>query len=863
MKRKYLVTLIIFFVLFLISGNVTAQTPADTVMIQKLISYMTDLEFQLALSQYVEQLFAEYGYENLPRERFLVSLMRLINNEMRERIADPREASDKYFKELYAQLNELQALKQRLETAGISELDTYINELQSRMKQTIKAGEVNYKKKKVFEDALQLLYVAEEMIKLDQLRTPENLNQKISSSKDKLFNVFGEVGNVEQVPIKERPTIFDLYEEWRLTETYKFNSRLLDVKIARTKLIKSGSLQDITRMFNNQLRMAYEAFNYFDYDLCDRLLEDLVETYPSAGVRDFEDVYFYWGESNFALLRLDRARSIYEHLLQEYPNTVYLPRVYSRLIQIAYKLDEPDELINLYSSYQNVASSTDEDYYDIQFIAALTFYNQADFNRAVDILLSFPKDNPFYYLTQYLVGTVYAAGQNYELAQDVFTQLVEGKSTPEDIYSRALYKLALIHYEQGAYLAAIEYLTLIPETYYRYDKVLNALAWAYFKFEQFRAAGTQTWNYSQAKFYARRLLDEFYGSEHRMEAESLLGYIAQLEGDPQIALHLYGDVYESKAKKDDVQNYLEEKDNLEKLYAEAKKMERKALHENNPEAYVKASDLATELEDKLYEMDLMETGAVGSAISTEIGEIIEQLDELLILKEKARTAGNKYALMRIDSVIVRLSTVLDYFPQEYLKSASTFNLFDAHPVTRKVAEYEFRNKKNSQLRQEILGEMTAIDMQISNLQNEVERKKLQGDYQAVVSLEQRIERLSEIRKKYDQLYAAAHEISAGEPYAEFDAWGDFGAFGMIDVNFGQRDRLRARMADVSRIYNVVTDLMSERRGEIEDRFKKIEAEIRFMTMKARLEERVRLRAERERNFRESYFDQRTSEFEEK
>jgi len=34
-------------------------------------------------------------------------------------------------------------------------------------------------------------------------------------------------------------------------------------------------------------------------------------------------------------------------------------------------------------------------------------------------------------------------------------------------------------------------------------------------------------------------------------------------------------------------------------------------------------------------------------------------------------------------------------------------------------------------------------------------------------------------------------------------------------------------------------------------------------MKARLEERQRLRAERERSFRETYFDKRTSEFEEK
>jgi hypothetical protein len=59
------------------------------------------------------------------------------------------------------------------------------------------------------------------------------------------------------------------------------------------------------------------------------------------------------------------------------------------------------------------------------------------------------------------------------------------------------------------------------------------------------------------------------------------------------------------------------------------------------------------------------------------------------------------------------------------------------------------------------------------------------------------------------------------------------------------------------------DRLAERREVVEDKMKKIEAEIRFMTMKARLQERQRLRAEREQSFRETYFDQRTSEFEER
>lgn len=220
-------------------------------------------------------------------------------------------------------------------------------------------------------------------------------------------------------------------------------------------------------------------------------------------------------------------------------------------------------------------------------------------------------------------------------------------------------------------------------------------------------------------------------------------------------------------------------------------------------------------------------------------------------------------MMKIDSTLIRLSVTLERFPADYYQKALAYNWFDAYPVTRKVVEHEFKVKKNRQIRQTIKAEMHKIDEQEAFLQQQVEAAKAAGDYKKVVELERKIDRLGELRKNYDRLYASSFQLSEGEGYAEFDQWGDFGAFGVIDVNFGQRDRLQAKMKDVSQLYTSVTDLLSQRRQELEDRFKKIEAEIRFMTMKARLEERVRQRAERERSFRETYFDKRTSEFEEK
>ena len=863
MGRYILFCLVFVSLLSLMSSQVFAQSAADTTELKASIQHFSELEFQAALVNYVEELLASYGEEALPQEKFLISLMRLVNNEMRGRIKNQRVAIEKYFNDLKNELDELKALKGRLKTAGISELDSYINELEARMRLTIKAGEVDYKKKKVFEDALQLLYVAEEMIKMDQLREPGTLNKRISKSKDMLLNAFGEVGNTDDVKLDFEPTIFNLFEEWSKTESYKYNARLIDVKIARSNLLKAGTIETVQRMFNNQLKYAYTAFNYFEYDLSDRLLEDLVDAYSSVGVRDFEDIYYYWAESNFALQRFLRAQEIYQHLLEAYPNTVYLSRTYGRLIEIAYKLNQPQEAAKYYSKYQNVASPSDAEYYDIQFAAALSYYDLSDFNRAVEILLSFPKSNPYYYFAQYLVGTIYAAGQNYDLAYEVFETMANSESTPFDFYCKSLYKLSLITYERGGYLTSIQYASLIPETYARYDKVLNVLAWSSFMVQQLSTAAPEDRDYTQAKYFAHRLLEEFYGSEHRMEAEGLLAYIYQLEEKPTLAVNLYQNAYESKTKKKDIVNYLEEKDSLRILYDQAKTFEETALRKNDRNAYVKASSVANNLQETVVDLDLAEISPIGAAVSREIMEILDQLDQMNQLKARAKEEGNNLAIAKIDSMMLRMTAVLDMFPDKYLQTAIAYNWFDAYPVAQKVADYEIQTTKKKQIRENILNEMALIDSRMINLQTEVERAKLKGDYATVVSIEQKIQKLVEIRKRYDRLYAQAAELTPGEEYAEFNQWGDFGAFGIIDVNFGERDRLQRKMADVSTLYNSVMDRLAERREVVEDKMKKIEAEIRFMTMKARLQERQRLRAEREQSFRETYFDQRTSEFEER
>lgn len=864
MKRAS--SLFVIFVLFtlvpILFANPLPQTPQDTLVLKRLIKVTNELELKIELEKYVDQLTLQYSETRVPQEKFLIALMWLINREMSRRLENPKQARQAYFNDLHRMLEEISQLKARLRTANITDLNTFVNDLEDKIQTTLKAGEINVKKKKVFEDALQLLYVAEETIKLDQSRAgAPQISQKISQSKEKLMSAFGEVPTEAMPATTKPPTVYDLFNEWKKTDLVKYELRLTDVKLVRQSLLKTAGLEPILRMFNDELRYAYEEYNFGEYDFADRLFEDIAETYPNWGIKNLDDVYYYWAESNFALNRYLRAQRIYEELLKKYPTTSYLSNAYSRLIEINYHLKNYPKVIEYADFYRNIASTDNPNYGDIQFLIALSYYENQNYDQAVDAFLNIPQTHPYYPLAQYFMGNAYAAAQLYDEAQSVYSNLIQVTSTPPEIYARAAYKLACLSYERKSYLQAIQYLSSIPATFDRYDKVLNALAWSYFEYERSKPP-EEAKNYEPAKTYAQLLVDKYYASPYIMEAKSLLAYINQINEEPVEAIDLYREVYKTKATRREVDAYIQERERLRNLYYDAQNMREQALIQNNAEGYARATDLVERLENQLQALELSEASGVGSAAYEEIEAMVSQLETLNRMRQEAVQNENKEALKKIDSLAVRLTAVLSTFPIEYIERARSFNMFDKYPLTKWVAEESYKYNNMSDKRLDISEEMARVDATLQDLDEQIAVARAEKNFGLAVRLEQDRDRLVELKKRFDEIFTSTYQIPATEnPYPEFSRWGDLGAFGIINVHFDQKKKIEDLSKRIAASFEVVNKQITERKEVIEDKIKKIEAEIRFMTMRARMEERLRLRAERERAFRESYFDTRRSEVE--
>ena len=862
MARIFLVFIMcfLFLPLYSIAQTSNQQKIED---LEKLVEYTSEIEFQYALEDYVKGLFVDYGINKIPQEYFLISLMQVINKEYSNRLEHPDKARQNYFSELKNMLDEIHVLKQRLRNAGIKELSGFISDLEGRIKFTVNSSEINFKKKKVFEDALQMLYVAEEMIKLDKLQEPEqtvSLNQKLSESKKDILTAFGEV-SPEAVPTSGKHTIYNLFSEWKSLDRTEYSLRLTDVKLARQNLIKAADTEGILRMLNAELKMAYDYFNRERYDLSERLLNDIIDTYPGYGVKNLDDVYFYRAECNFALDRLVRAQAMFKKLLEDYPATEYLPQIYQRLVQISYTLEDYANTINYGNLYQNVATQADPDFFDVQFLSGMASYQQGDFGRAIDLLSSIPKNHPYHQISLYFAANAYAASQRYDEAIANYLQLSDEKHISPPLYHQTLYKIAIIEFERKNYFATLEYLSKIPDTFIGYDRVLNAFAWAHYENEQAKPANEPRDLY-YTKYYANRLLDEFYASPYKMEARSLLGYINQLENRPSSAMGLYRNIYQTKLTKSKVSEYLGERRHYDEMFQDAKDLKALSLEKGDKKQYLRAIDLMDKLETEMMQMDLTEISALGVNTYSELNSIISQLEELNQLRDVAELNEKYDAIPKIDDLRYHLLSVLDAFPTHILAGARRVNLFDEYPISKLVAEEENRADRYASNRLEINDEMNKIQAQITDLDNEIQQAKASNKYGKVAELESQRERFRELEKDSDNLLSATYMYDGqAQDYPEFSKWGDFGAFGIINVQFFQKQQMKRDITEIAYALDKVNTDLDMRKQVIEDKIKKIEAEVRFMTMKARVEERERLRAERERAFREGYFDTRTSESE--
>ena len=854
MKVKNRFIFLAIFLSFIISQQIFSQVQTSD-----------DDNFQQALQEYINKNLLRFGKNEIARERFLIQQMRDINAEIKSRVTNVSAVRDQYFAGLLTRLEELDAFRNRLSDYNSATLNSFIDQLENRITVTIDEGEINYRRQKIFEDGIQVLYIAEEMLKLDRgarLDGNPQLTQQLQSSNQKLLDSFGDARGSESVvsysPSSGNATIWDLFVEWKRTNTLQFEARWTDIQVIKNKLLKNGTSMEKDRMFKRELGSALLAYNFRNYDLSNRLFEEILTRYTFINTLD--DIYFYKGEANFQIDRFDAASQAYLNLINQYPTSPYTFKAYARLVAIAHHFGDLQKVDQYYYEFEKVVVASDPLVDEIRFIAAISAVSRGAYEESINILNNILPASEFYIDARYVLAQAYVGASKFDEAENVLLGIVNNYNTPPDYHFNVYLKLAYISYEKGTYQQAIGYLDNIGGNFSLYDRVLMAYGWNHYKEELLKEEKNR--NFDIIKKYLYLLTQEFPNSDYYLEAKSLLAYIYQLEKNTHGAIQQYEYVYQTSHTQNISNVNIQTRDRIKNQLYDIETEKNRAIQTNQEMGYLQANDRYLSLQDSLMVLSYAELSPNSIALQREIQRIqtqIEQLDHLRILAVERNSPD---MIDRIDDLRENLTSELEDARALESYSILGINYYDEHPHARKESLTEDQNKKIKEMRAETEKQQQELGNKIKDIDTKKEGARRSKNYKELVLLDIQRDRYSELLRKYDFMHTVAYDMEVAESEIQLQKWSNYGAFGIANVNFSVRQGNKDKIGYYSQQIDTINRILNNRKTLLDYKIALIDGEINFMTRKVRRQERLRERAELDRKFEESYFDTHTSELQE-
>ncbi len=163
-------------------------------------------------------------------------------------------------------------------------------------------------------------------------------------------------------------------DEYKKVNAYvraEYHHKLILAEALKAKLVQEGALNEVHRMFEYDLELAYDAYElgvdgFYDEDLEDRLLgfplailrlNHILELYPYSNL---DDVLFYRGEAEYGARYYLTAAQTFEELLALYPGSPYYVDGLARLFYLYDQTNQYDAIAALWREHGSVDYGFDE-----------------------------------------------------------------------------------------------------------------------------------------------------------------------------------------------------------------------------------------------------------------------------------------------------------------------------------------------------------------------------------------------------------------------------------------------------------------------------------------------------------------------
>jgi len=411
----------------------------------------------------------------------------------------------------------------------------------------------------------------------EELESRVSDGAKIDLPSDKEIKELSKSMKIISVDI-DKSKISDIVGKFKSITLEEYNLKLLKARLIKGALVTSADEVNRLRMFNGDFKIALKEYANNNYEFASFLFNEILSVYH---YKNLDDVLFFTAECQLQMSNITQSLRIYRRILDEYTDSEFIAKAYSRLIELNYIKGNFTKSLSTYNSL--VESKLDKEKIDEKtyYIVGLAAYRLKKYKEADVILLKVSEISEYYNHAQYLRANSLTILRKYTKAKKLYENVKYGgflsdkNSLQNEIYQGSLLKLGyltfnvsdrntLLNADKGnseeskvhaSIKEAFEYFDRISKDSKYYEDALMGKAWVEHNLA----------SYNESNEIINQLLEINPNSDFLYEAITLKGFNEDLIGISKEKNKNYEFVLSAHLKFQENETYTSEKMGVLKL----------------------------------------------------------------------------------------------------------------------------------------------------------------------------------------------------------------------------------------------------------------------------------------------------------
>lgn len=777
-------------------------------------------EMQSDVQYYDRMSHEEFVSMMLPKEKFLLSLVHQVNDEIAKRRTESSQPAEFGIEAMFSAREKLvQAYQEELER--VLRLIREIEDLERKAKQQTDLESLN---------ALNALRSRiNDLIELDSespaIRSDVRSEPMSSARADSVQS--------RKAGLSSR----ELYKQWKTNRILDYKLKRTRYEYLRTRLWNTGTEAQRERMFKRGLQNALLSYSEGDFIQARLLLNDILMTYGEERVLD--DVLFYATESAYALNYLDEALTGYYQIVRKYPDSEFRNKALIKILNIYYIYGNHVKLIETYNQIsQNRLDIGIDTWSTVSYLIGHGYFREQQFVKAIQALSHVRENTAYFYPALYLKASCYSNINDNRSALEVYERLIAEQTDTEDpilaqIQNNALLKLGLIYYEMGEDERALRHLNQVSTDFRYYDLSLMGRAWSAYR------AGRP----GEALYNVERLLQNNMVSSYSYEAGVLAARSKELLGQKEEALDDLKQLYSMGSEPSSL--------GYEGLGASAQR----EIGDQRSDSVQDLLDDALHIRDFLkHASDAAESESRAShQLNSQVEAVSQRMADLDRLESEASRRNDVAAMTEIRALRSTLMQTLEDH------SGSDPRVTDSDPLSSQLATSNYLQYLFRSLLNQIQAEKQSANMALLNLENKLEQMNRDTQFDAAIAYEMQKDEFRDYYLRLNQYEVWLQENFPEDYRAELSQWTQFSGYGISNITFSRIKRIESQISRIASAEAALNRVYAEKQAELEGRIQALLDDVERIEKQMTEETQKQEEREREQFFQKEYFEKQTQE----